>query len=287
MLEYRQRWDHLFEFSPIGIALVSPEGRWISVNVSLCEMLGYTPAELMQLTFQDITHADDLEIDLELVLQMLKGERSYYFLKKRYISKTGGIIHVKLGVSGVYDDRGQLLYFISQIVDLTPEYDAFSIDVLTRLYNRRRILEEELPRLISAHALCKGHLSILIIDVNKFKHINDTYGHQAGDEALVEIARRMLSASRRDDTCGRIGGDEFLILLPNTGAACIPRIVNRLKSRVDRPFAFKGISILLSCSVGWATMTDGWTPSQLMDVADASMYANKRSAIASSKPQRD
>lgn len=284
MLEYRQRWEHLFEFSPIGIALVSPEGRWISVNASLCEMLGYTPAELMQLTFQDITHADDLEIDLELVLQMLKGERSYYFLKKRYISKTGNIIHVKLGVSGVYDDRGQLLYFISQIVDLTPEYDAFSIDMLTRLYNRRRILEEELPRLIS---LCKDHLSILIIDVNKFKHINDTYGHQAGDEALIEIARRMLSASRRDDTVGRIGGDEFLILLPDTEAACIPRIVNRLKARVDRPFSFKGISILLSCSVGWATWTDGSTPSQLMDSADASMYVNKRSAIASSKPQKD
>jgi len=275
MPDYHQRWDHLSEFSPIGIALVSPEGRWISVNPSLCKMLGYTPAELMAATFQDITHADDLEIDLELVLQMLKGERSHYFLKKRYLSKTGNIIHVKLGVSGVYDDQNKLLYFISQIVDLTPEYDAFSIDVLTHLYNRRRILEEELPRLIS---LCKGHLSILVIDVNKFKHINDTYGHQAGDEALIEIARRMLSASRRDDTVGRIGGDEFLILLPNTEANKINRIVNRLKARVDRPFSFKGISISLSCSVGWATMADGWTQDQLMDAADASMYANKRSA---------
>ena len=278
MPEYEQRWHQLTEFSPIGIALVSPMGEWISVNPALCQMLGYTSAELMSKTFQDITHADDLAEDMHLVKDMLAGTRSHYFLKKRYITKSGSIVHAKLGVTGVYNrdlcDRS-LRYFISQIVDLTSEHEAFSIDVLTKIYTRRRLLEEELPRLISAYNRSTGDLSILMLDANDFKAINDTCGHAAGDEALRVIAQRITASIRHQDIAGRLAGDEFLVLLPGANADESVIIANRLAGHLNRPFTYKESSIDLSCAIGRASMERGFKLHDLMELADQSMYEQK------------
>ena len=275
MTEYEQRWQQLTEFSPIGIALVSPIGEWISVNPALCRMLEYTSEELITKTFQDITHDDDLAEDLELVFEILKGTRSHYFLKKRYITKSGSIIHAKLGVTGVYKQDRSLRYFISQIVDLTSEFEAFSVDALTGIYNRRRLMDEELPRLISAYNRSTGDLSILMLDANDFKAINDTCGHAAGDEALRVIAQRITASIRHQDIAGRLAGDEFLVLLPGANADESVIIANRLAGHLNRPFTYKESSIDLSCAIGRASMERGFKLHDLMELADQSMYEQK------------
>jgi PAS domain S-box-containing protein len=110
-----------FEFAAIGMALVSPEGKWLRVNRSVCKITGYSEAELLERTFQDITYPDDLELDLENVRKMLAGEIETYQMEKRYYHKNGSIVWVLLSVSLVRTKSDEPLFFISQIQDITRQ----------------------------------------------------------------------------------------------------------------------------------------------------------------------
>ena len=115
----RQIFEGSFKNAAIGMALLDPTGRWIEVNDRLCEIVGYEPKELQELTFQDITHPDDLEADLSLLKELVEGKREFYQMEKRYFHKTGTLIYIILSVSLVRDSSGEPLYFISQITDIT------------------------------------------------------------------------------------------------------------------------------------------------------------------------
>jgi PAS domain S-box-containing protein len=108
-----------FENAPIGMALVAPDGAWLRVNRSLCQITGYSEPELQKCTFQDITHPDDLDLDLSYVRKMLAGEIETYQMEKRYFHKNGSIVWVLLSVSLVRDQNDQPLFFISQIQNIT------------------------------------------------------------------------------------------------------------------------------------------------------------------------
>jgi PAS domain S-box-containing protein len=113
-----------FEYAPIGKALVAPDGRWLKVNRALCEMLNYSAAELLAITFQDITHPDDLERDLANLRKLLAGEWESYQIEKRYLRKDGEIIWIDLSVSLVRNERGDPMHFISQIQNVTRRRQA-------------------------------------------------------------------------------------------------------------------------------------------------------------------
>ena len=115
----QEKFSMAFEEAAIGMALVSPEGKWIKVNNALCEMLGYTESEMLEIDFQTITHKDDLDADLESVRQMIKGTIKKYQMEKRYIRKDGDLIWINLSVSLVRKHGGEPLYFISQIENIT------------------------------------------------------------------------------------------------------------------------------------------------------------------------
>ena len=114
-------FQNAFEFAAIGMALVSPEGKWLRVNHSVCEITGYTEAELLERTFQDITHPEDLDADLANVGKMLAGDIKTYQMEKRYLHKNGSIVSVLLSVSLVRNKSGEPLFFISQIQDITRQ----------------------------------------------------------------------------------------------------------------------------------------------------------------------
>ncbi|MDO9554233.1 PAS domain S-box protein [Rhodonellum sp.] len=108
-----------FENAAVGMALLDKNGKWLEVNTKLCETVGYTEEELKQLTFQDITHPDDLDADLALLGELVRGERNHYQMEKRYYHKDGQIVYILLAVSMVKDGDGKVLYFISQIIDIS------------------------------------------------------------------------------------------------------------------------------------------------------------------------
>jgi len=113
LAQSEKRFSGAFEHAPIGVALLSPEGRWLKVNRALCTLTGYSETELLARTFQDITHPDDLETDLAFVRQLLAGEIHTYQMEKRYFHKHGHLVTVLLTVSLVRDAQAQPLYFIS------------------------------------------------------------------------------------------------------------------------------------------------------------------------------
>jgi PAS domain S-box-containing protein len=119
--ESEVRFRHAFEDAPIGMALVAPDGRWLRVNQSLCDIVGYDADTLAGLTFQDVTHPDDLQTDLALMREILAGARRTYQMEKRYFHRDGHIVWILLSVSLVRDDAGAPRYFVSQIQDITQQ----------------------------------------------------------------------------------------------------------------------------------------------------------------------
>ncbi|MBM3881470.1 MAG: PAS domain S-box protein [Verrucomicrobia bacterium] len=156
--ESEARFASAFEFAAIGKALVAPEGRWLKVNRALCELTGYPADELLTKTFQDLTHPDDLQADLEFVRQMLAGERQTYQMEKRYFHKQGQVVWVLLSVSLVRDGQGQPLYFIAQIQDITE-----------RKQGQERIREQlaELERSYNALLGREARVQVLKREVNQ------------------------------------------------------------------------------------------------------------------------
>ncbi len=108
-----------FDYAAIGIALVAPDGKWLKVNRAICDITGYTETELLSGTFQDITHPEDLNLDLSNVAKMLAGEIDTYQMEKRYLHKNGDDVWVLLSVSLVRESDGAPRFFISQLQDVT------------------------------------------------------------------------------------------------------------------------------------------------------------------------
>jgi PAS domain S-box-containing protein len=146
--ESEERFRRAMDFSAIGMALVAPEGHFLDVNRSLCRIVGYSREELRTRTFQDITHPDDLDADLELVRSMLAGEIESYHLEKRYLHKDGRALWVLLSVSLVHDAQGRPAYFVSQIQDISTRKEAerqlaaFQEELEARVRERTADLED-------------------------------------------------------------------------------------------------------------------------------------------------
>src|ERR687898_3006506 len=117
--ESEQRFRGSFERAATGMALMGTDGRFLRVNKSLCEVLGYTEKELLGKTFQEITHPDDLEVDLEHLRELLAGEVRTYQTEKRYLHQDGHVVWALLSVSVVQDEEDEPLYFVSQIQDVS------------------------------------------------------------------------------------------------------------------------------------------------------------------------
>src|SRR5215213_10435277 len=138
--ESEQRFRGSFERAATGMALVGTDGRFLRVNRSLCEILGYTERELLRKTFQEITHPDDLDVDLEHLRRLLAREVRTYQTEKRYLHQDGHVVWVLLSASVVHDEEGEPLYFVSQIQDVT-ERKKFE-EALERLsHQHEKVLE--------------------------------------------------------------------------------------------------------------------------------------------------
>ena len=110
-----------FDNAAIGMALLDETGRWLKVNKRVCDILGYSELEFMNLTFQDITHPEDLNADLKYLEELIADKRKFYQMEKRYFQKSGNIVYAILAVSMVKNEEGKILYFISQIIDITEQ----------------------------------------------------------------------------------------------------------------------------------------------------------------------
>jgi two-component system phosphate regulon sensor histidine kinase PhoR len=118
-----RQWRLTLQHSPVGMSLVDPQGRFLAVNDAFCEMLGYDAEAAQSLTFQEITHPDDLDADLELLEETLAGERTSYRMVKRYLHRDGSVVWADLSVALLREDDGTPIHFIGQILDITEQYE--------------------------------------------------------------------------------------------------------------------------------------------------------------------
>jgi len=147
VIESEQLFRTTFEQAAVGIAHVSPEGRFLRVNRKFCDIVGYSEDEILALTFQDITHPDDLEADLDFVRQVLNGEIETYSIEKRYYHKDGSIVWINLTVSLLFDREGNPKYFVSVIRDISDRKQAEEA-----LQQSRDFLEHLISDLLSQDA---------------------------------------------------------------------------------------------------------------------------------------
>ncbi|MEA1049545.1 PAS domain S-box protein [Lamprobacter modestohalophilus] len=405
LADSEQRFRAVFSQAGIGIALLSPAGNWLLVNERLCEIVGYSRDELLRMSFQDITHPEDLAENLAHVQAILSGLRDAYAMDKRYRHKQGHSVWVRVTVSLVRDQHHQPKYFISLVEDIgnrkvaedklreaaavftntsegvtITDRDATILDVndaftritgyareevigrncrilqsgrhppaffealwrelaltgswqgqiwnrskggniypenltisavrsddgevtgyvgvfadITALKNAEARLEHlaqhdaltDLPnRLVFQdrleqslnHAKRQGtKAAIVFIDLDRFKVINDTFGHMVGDALLVDMAERLQGAVRADDTVARLSGDEFCLILNDLASvAPVKAIVDKLLESFTRPFDIDGQTISVTLSIGIAIYPDdGGDAETLLRLADAAMYLAK------------
>ncbi len=420
MLEVREqaylaaeKFAGAFSSAALGMALVSLEGRWLDVNDALCGILGYTRAELLEIDFQTLTHADDLQTDLTLVGDLLAGRRDHYHMDKRYLGKAGNIVWGRLSVSLVRAENGEPLHFVSQIQDVTaqrqsgqqlreseqrtritldavadmvltldlhgqiqyanaaatralagagaapltngqvqdvmeltteyaprspldiavlldPESNAVDlhsdlllsvgarllpvdvtrawlrgedgktsgavwvirdvtqqrarqrearhlaeVDPLTELSNRRGF-EAHLQQVITRVARTGQSASLMFIDLDNFKPINDNHGHLAGDAMLWAVANVLRHGVRDSDIVARLGGDEFAVIL----AGCSLKRARRIAS--DLLESVRGLSIPwdlqrlgVGASIGIAAIGGSMSVDDAVAAADAQCYRAK------------
>ena len=447
------RFRTVFERAGVGIALVAPDGGWLRVNDALCQIVGYSQDEFVKLTFQDITHPDDLDSDLYLLRQLIDDEIDRYQLEKRYITKSGNTIWIQLIVTKQMSPQGELEYFVSIIQDIqerkeaeasltelrkdlenrvetrtrdlrlanemlsssmaqqlqselelrkreaelqmvlqnandayvcidhngvirdwnqqaeqtfgwssqeaigrrldemiipvtmreahraglrhylatgehnvinrhieltavrrdgTPLpvevrviplsidgktiFSAFLNDIterkqveaireheathdpLTGLLNRRGMFDL-LSQAIARVKRTRASLALLFIDLDGFKQINDTHGHEAGDAVLREVAARLQASIRQTDTAARLGGDEFTVILENIkhGIPDANMLAQKILETLQYPIQLDSVTATISASIGISMHQpdDEKSADQLVNAADSAMYTAK------------
>ncbi len=266
----------IFEQAAVGISYGPLGESYGRFNQKYCEIVGYTPEELRQMSFADITHPDDVELDKEYLRRMVNGEIKNYSIDKRFIQKNGNIVWTHLSASIIQHSSENKSYILAILQDIDQkkrsEQEMRHLnyhDHLTGLYNRR-FYEEELRRLDVARNL---PITLVMIDANGLKLMNDAFGHEIGDQYLIRIAQILKQVCRQDEIIARIGGDEFVILLPKTEEKVATEIIRRIHEAIGNE---KIEGVYLSLSIGSATKDDPEIAMRdLFKQAEDTMYRQK------------
>ena len=393
-----------FDLSRVATCLVSNDGRLVRVNTAMCDLLGRGEADLLTLTFLEVTHPDDATAGADLLRDLLDGRRPSLRLTKRYVTGNGRVVWGDATVTAVCDASGAVLHRVAQILDVTAEHalreslveaqriahigswqvevatgavvwspelyamfgmdpaspvpdytdhsalftpsswqelsaalqvtqetglpyelelemvrldgtrgwmlargealrdadgaivgltgvamdvterktasDALRVlathDPLTGLANRVALLDE-ITRAVSSGRRSRQSTAVLMMDLDRFKNVNDTLGHTAGDDLLVAAAARIETVVRAGDLVARLGGDEFVVVMRDLGdPAEAVRAGDRLVDAFRAPFTTAESELYATASVGVAIATGTGDAGDLLQEADTAMYAAKR-----------
>jgi diguanylate cyclase (GGDEF)-like protein/PAS domain S-box-containing protein len=281
--ESEQRFRVAFNQAAVGLAHVAPDGRWLMVNQKLCEIVGYTQKEMLNMRYQELTHPDDLLLDIELGKRMLAGEVHEQSREKRYRHKDGRYIWVNLTSSLVWDSTGKPKYYSTVVEDISRRKQVegellhlANHDVLTGLPNRSLLLDRLSQAIAFANRL-GDEVAVLLIDLDRFKNVNDSLGHDVGDRIITEISLRLLSRVREGDTVARWGGDEFVVVLGDvTHEDAVANFAQKLLETLSQPLTIGEHELYPAGSIGISLYPkDGDDPNALLKNADTAMYRAK------------
>lgn len=281
--ESEQRFVSAFEYAANGMALLSLEGEWMKANQALCSMLGYREEELLGRTLHEFTLPEDRDLDRRKQLRLLRGHANAYQIEKRVLDRQGRPVWVLLSVSLVRNAEGAPGYFIAQVENITRRkelerelYVLATTDHLTGLSNRREFLSRAEHEVQRSRRQQTG-LALLMVDIDNFKAINDTWGHGVGDAVLRAMADTCREVLRATDVFGRLGGEEFGIVLADAGREKAEAIADRVRAALaGKVVQAENALVSFTVSIGVAvSCQDLYSVTDLMRRADAALYEAK------------
>ncbi len=268
------------EQSPVAVILMDSSCRVTYVNSAYTRHSGYDPEMILGDT--PAFMFDDNGVIAKPIQDAISAGQSWSGEISSQ-SREGAVVWEYLIVSPVQDDDGTLTHYLAVMEDITLRkrqedrlWFQAHYDALTGLPNRMLVLDR-LQQMIKEADRTQEQIAVLFLDMDDFKKINDSMGHDVGDKALREAARRLRAAVRAGDTVGRLGGDEFIVLANRMNSADgVPVIASHILQGFQEPFNLDGRAISLTASVGVALYPDdGQTPSELLKNADSAMYVAK------------
>lgn len=270
-----------------AIVITDASGQILQVNPAFTQLLNYAADEIVGQNIAVLRDTrkgggaiDNVASDLAL--------RGRWDGEAWKIRKDGSELPVWETITTVRNESGRVTHCVSSMIDISERLQAEQeverlafYDSLTGLPNRR-FLATRIEQAIAVARRTKTSGAVLFLDLDQFKKINDSLGHSAGDEVLVEVARRLQALTRQDDVVSRLGGDEFVILIANAGsnpARCgeyIDRVAARIEAELRRPYQVAGRLLHISGTIGVSMFPrDGGNASDFLRYADTAMYRGK------------
>ena len=283
-IEAEQHFRLAFEDNMAPMVFTDLQDCIIAANDAFCTMVGRSRSELIGFDSKPFTYPDDVGISESSHERFLHDEIRQIRYVKRYLHRDGRMIVAEVSKTPARDKTGQTLYFIISERDITEErlltaqlsHQALH-DPLTGLANRA-LLDDRLAQAHSRILRQGGHGALLLVDLDDFKGVNDTYGHQVGDQLLSAVARRLEHVTREADTLCRFGGDEFLYLAEGIDGADEALVISdRLLHSLDEPFVIGALNLEQRASLGVVIWDSSDTEvSDVVRDADVALYEAKR-----------
>jgi diguanylate cyclase (GGDEF)-like protein/PAS domain S-box-containing protein len=274
------RFRAVFADAAIGIGLGDMTGRILDVNQSLADMLGYSVEELCAASPTDFVHPEDAPGVWETYERLVNGEIDQFRMEKRYFHKDGEVVWTDLTVSLIRGEDGQPRYMVAMFEDISERHllqtrlrHQALHDPLTNLPNRA-LFYERLTALFDA-ADPDSRLGLCYLDLDGFKVVNDSLGHDVGDQLLVAVADRLdRCVSDAGHLVARMGGDEFVILFEgSTGTDEVVALADAVLGTLDTPVQIGGHELSVSASIGIVERAVvGSSPADVMQAADITLY---------------
>lgn len=274
--------DSIISQASVGIAQTDTDGRFVLVNQRYCEILGRDRSELLGTRVSDLTHPDDQLLQDEAFARVLETGQPL-FIEKRGLRPDGSPVWVNNHLSLSRDKHGKAQYIIKVAIDISERKESelhiqhlATHDALTDLPNRV-LLKERMAHSVKV-AERHGHkMAVLFLDLNRFKLVNDSLGHDQGDYLLKVIAERLRGCVRAGDTTARLGGDEFVVVLEELDFLTdVIGVAEKVLAAVAEPISLAGHEVSISTSIGISVYPkDGSDPSVLLKAADTAMYRAK------------
>jgi diguanylate cyclase (GGDEF)-like protein/PAS domain S-box-containing protein len=272
------QFREVFEHAPFLVSIVDLEGRILDINYEGSAILGRTRQELIGTLASDVVHPEDIDRVIEMTSRQLSGNDMA--VEFRLLRSDGTTVWVMSSASLLDPGGNEEPYVVTIQADISErrELEArlaheATRDPLTGVMNRGALMTQLELALMQR----QSRLGMLFIDLDYFKSVNDTFGHEAGDAVLSTIAKRILDAVREGDVVGRLGGDEFVVMCHDvTSTSEAVDVAERLRAAVAQPISIRGGTASVDASVGVALARAGDDAATLMRSADKASYAAKQ-----------
>lgn len=275
-------WATVFENSGEAVMITDPDNRIVSVNTAFTEITGYAPGEVIG---ENPAILGSGRHEAAFFAEMWhRLDACGHWQGEIWDRRKSGEIYPKwLGISAVRDNADKLTHYVAIFSDISERKAALqkiehlaNHDALTSLPNRL-LLSDRVEQALASADRRQRRIALLFLDLDRFKTINDSLGHPAGDALLREITRRLLGSVRETDTVSRLGGDEFVVLVTDLGDdETVAMVAQKILEVAQQPFCTEGHTLAVSASIGIAmSPTDGTDFDTLLKKADTAMYHAK------------